>query len=40
MYKLSDPSALTRDANYVCLGPLGIIATLQEAYGTLMSEHD
>ena len=40
MYKLSDPRALTRDANYVRLGPLGIIATLQEAYGTLMSEHD
>jgi hypothetical protein len=39
-YKLSDPRTLTHDPGYAKLGPLGIIATLQEAHGTLLTEHD
>ena len=39
-YKLADPKTLTKDAKYPQYGPLGIIATLQAAHGSLLSELD
>ena len=39
-YKLVDPKTLASDKDYVTLGPLGIIATLQAAHGALLTEHD
>jgi hypothetical protein len=39
-YKLSDPRTLATDPKYGTLGPLGIIAILQQAHGALLTEHD
>ena len=39
-YKLSDPRQLLKDSDYNKYGPLGIIATLQQAHGALLTEHE
>ena len=39
-YKVLDPLQLTKDPEYVTLGPIALISTLQQAYGRLISTHD
>jgi hypothetical protein len=39
-YQVMDPLALTRDPNYVTLGPIALLSTLQHAYGQLITTQD
>lgn len=39
-YKLSDPRQVYKDAEYSKYEPLGVIATLQQAHGALITEHE
>jgi len=39
-YQVLDPLRLTKDADYVTLGPIALLSMLQHAYGQLIATQD